>query len=183
VEIERIVPRSAAYMYDQSEQLWAYIMEDPGRWFFIVASVILLSLAVYQLYALDKMTRRLRNGKRVRRGNMSSELLEREKVADAICEALEKLYYNNEISLRARNRWYARIGKAYKLGDLKPKRRRCPKSYCVWLKDKIARRISVSKIGDLLHIKPLPIPAPPGEPNGVVPVQPKGVLLGKRKAA
>jgi hypothetical protein len=177
VDIERIVPRSAAYMYDQSEQLWAYIMEDPGRWFFIVASVILLSLAVYQLYALDKMTRRLRNGKRVRRGNMSSELLEREKVADAICEALEKLYYNNEISLRARNRWYARIGKAYKLGDLKPKKKRCPKAYCVWLKDRIVRRMEAFR-----PITPK-IPAPPGEPNGVVPVQPKGVLLGKRKAA
>lgn len=189
MNIERAIPRSAEWLWEHLMFGYSYLFdiwnEDPIRSFFVVASAVLLALALYQMWALDRMVRKLRNGKRFGRGDMSSKLLERELVADAVCSALEDLYYANKLTLKARNRWYARIGKAHALRDLFPKKKKYPKSYCVYLKDKIARRLGVSKVSDLKKVKPLPIPGPPGAPNGVyaAPIKVKGVIFGKRRAA
>lgn len=111
---------------------------------------------LYTVYNIKFKMRRLRNGRRFWRGKMSSEQLEHELVADAITDALERLYAENKITLRARNRWYSRLGKKHKLKDLFPrKRKKLSRFALIHLKDKAARGLEALK-----SMRPLPIPEP-----------------------
>lgn len=174
--LDRLLPRAAEGLLDYINGV------DPVRLFLTALSLTLLLIAIYQLIVVQRMLGRLRNGKRFwwKRGTMSSELLEREMVADAVTNALEELYFQNKITLRARNRWYACIGKAHKLGDLMPRKRKVKKNtgYATYLKNKAATGLE-----QLKKLSPYPIPGPkPGEDAYVKPPRKRGALFSKVRA-
>lgn len=134
-----------------------YINNDPVNAVVLFVAASLVVCALYCLYQVETMKRIQRQKVRFYwRGMPMTARREVELISDAITDALEDLYYQEKITKKQRDRWYARFASKHALIDLVPRRKKVCASRANWLKEQIKHRLT--------QLRLLPVPKlPDGE--------------------
>ena len=86
----------------------------------------------------------------------------RQMVADALTDVFEDWEYRGIISRDEKNRWYKRLGFAYRIFDLLPKQHKKPKKLSKPLLIRL-KTLARKNLAAIRNQRPLPIPDPPKE--------------------
>lgn len=141
--------------------------------FMTMATLVVIVCVCYTILTVARQRRRLAaRGIFMPSGNKAVD----QYMADGILDVIQQLYLKDKITGRQYRRLITQYGRAFKLADLKPRKRKLGKDACAWLKAQIRiRRGSHTKIKF------------PGEthPGAGTKTQPKakGQLLAKRRSA
>lgn len=105
--------------------------------FMTMVTLVVIVCVCYTILTVARQRRRLAaRGIFMPSGNKAVD----QYMADGILDVIQQLYLNDKITGRQYRRLITQYGRAFKLADLKPRKRKLGKDACTWLKAQIRLR-------------------------------------------